>query len=211
MRIILYNILFVTGRLFSFFFSPNFNRKLCLLRSVVYTGWLSSQFKRIGTGCRLAGEITLVNGKHIVIGNKTVNGRRVILSAWHTYRDEHFQPSIIIGDNCNIGEGSHITAIDKVYVGNGVLTGKMITITDNSHGLFDPEDLSIAPITRRLRSKGPVIIEDNVWIGDKVVILPNVKIGKGAIIGANSVIVHDIPPYSTAVGVPGKVVKQLNK
>ena len=62
---------------------------------------------------------------------------------------------------------------------------------------------------RRLHSKGPIIIEDNVWIGENACILENVRIGKCSIIGANAVVTHDIPPYSVAVGVPAKVIKTI--
>jgi len=67
--------------------------------------------------------------------------------------------------------------------------------------------LSIPPKNRTLYSSGPVIIEDCVWIGDKVTILPNVRIGKNTIIGANSVVVKDIPGNCVAGGIPAKVIK----
>lgn len=59
---------------------------------------------------------------------------------------------------------------------------------------------------RRLGCKGPIIIEDNVWLCEGVVVLSGVRIGKSSIIGANSVVTHDIPPYSIAVGIPAKVI-----
>lgn len=60
-------------------------------------------------------------------------------------------------------------------------------------------------------SKGPVIIGQNVWVGDKATILPGVTIGDGAVIGANSVVTKDVPPYSIVGGNPAKVLKQLNR
>ena len=57
--------------------------------------------------------------------------------------------------------------------------------------------------------KCPVVIEDNVWIGEKASIMPGVHIGKGAIIAANSVVTHDVPAYAVVAGVPAKIVKQL--
>jgi acetyltransferase-like isoleucine patch superfamily enzyme len=107
----------------------------------------------------------------------------------------------------NIGEYCHITAINKITIGNGVLTGRWVTITDNSHGKTDKNSFSIPPAKRALYSAGAVIIEDNVWIGDKVTILPNVHIGKNAVIGANSVVTKDIPENSVVAGIPAKVVK----
>jgi lipopolysaccharide O-acetyltransferase len=55
------------------------------------------------------------------------------------------------------------------------------------------------------------IIEDNVWLGEFVSILPGVTIGKGNIIGANSVVTQDIPPYSIAVGTPARVAKRFDE
>ena len=54
-----------------------------------------------------------------------------------------------------------------------------------------------------------MIIGKNVWVGEKVTVLPGVHIGEGSIIGANSVVTHDIPPYSIAVGIPAKVIKTV--
>ena len=64
-------------------------------------------------------------------------------------------------------------------------------------------------MNRPLTSKGAVVIEDNVWLGDNVCVLSGITIGKGAIIGANSVVTHSIPPYSVAAGTPAKVIKQI--
>lgn len=56
-------------------------------------------------------------------------------------------------------------------------------------------------------TKGPIYIEDDVWIGQDVILLSGIRIGKGAIIGAGSVVAKDIPPFAIAVGNPAKVVK----
>jgi acetyltransferase-like isoleucine patch superfamily enzyme len=61
-----------------------------------------------------------------------------------------------------------------------------------------------------LKQPGPVIIEDEVWIGNGACILPNVTIGKHSIIGSNAVVTKDIPPYCVAAGVPAKIIKQYN-
>ena len=82
-------------------------------------------------------------------------------------------------------------------------------INDNSHGNICREELDLAPNLRPLTSKGPIIIEDNVWIGEMVCILSGVHIGKGAIIAAGSVVTKNVPPYTIVAGVPAKIVKQL--
>ena len=69
--------------------------------------------------------------------------------------------------------------------------------------------MMIGPLKRELKEYGPLIIEDNVWIGYKVTIIGGITIGTGAIIGANSVVTKDIPPYSVAAGIPARVIKSL--
>ena len=97
-----------------------------------------------------------------------------------------------------------------IYIGNNVLTGRYVYISDNSHGdTSDITQISIPPINRSLKSKGKVIIEDNVWIGERVCMLSGVKVGYGAIIVANSVVTKDVPPYSVSAGVPAKVLKTI--
>ena len=114
---------------------------------------------------------------------------------------------ICIGDNVSIGDYNHITATKGIIISDGVLTGRFVTISDNNHGNTDFESMHIRPENRQVVTKGEVTIGKNVWIGDKVTILSNVKIGEGSIIGANSVVTKDVPPFSIAVGVPAKVVK----
>jgi acetyltransferase-like isoleucine patch superfamily enzyme len=153
--------------------------------------------------------VTLFGGRHISIGDNVYLGIRGTLTSWYSYNGDIFNPSISIGDNTSIGDEYHITAINQIHIGCNVLMGKKITITDNSHGEIDFDSLLLSPIDRHLISKGAVIIEDNVWIGDKVTILPNIRIGKNAIIGANSVVTKDIPENSVAAGIPAGVIKIL--
>ena len=101
-------------------------------------------------------------------------------------------------------------SINRIKIGEGVLTGKFVTITDNSHGNpNDESESNISPVIRTVYSKGQVIIGNNVWIGDKATILPNVKIGDGCAIGANSVVTKDIPAYSIVGGNPARIIKTI--
>ena len=93
-------------------------------------------------------------------------------------------------------------------IGDNFLSGKWVTIVDNGHGETNQELLE-SPSQRKLFSKGPVIIGKNVWLGDKVTVLPGVTIGDGVVVGANSVVTKDIPAYSVACGNPAKVIKTL--
>ena len=80
--------------------------------------------------------------------------------------------------------------------------------SDNFHGNAKRDDLDSGVDKRVITSKGAVVIGDNVWIGRNACIMPNVTIGKGVIIGANSVVTHDIPPYSIVAGVPARIISK---
>lgn len=152
--------------------------------------------------------IKLIGGNYIRIGNMVKIGQLTTLSAW-VFDDSNKESRIVIGNNVTIGSFDHITAVNSIQIEDGVLLGKYVTITDNSHGEVSDKEIDINPLKRALFSKGAVIIEKNVWIGDKVTILPNVRIGKGTIVGANSVVTKDLPPYVVACGNPAKVIKKL--
>lgn len=131
----------------------------------------------MGKGLMINKDCYLLGGRYIEIGNNTGISKHAVLTCWDSYEGDKFTPSIKNGDNCSFGEYCHITAINAITIGNGVLTGRRVTITDNSHGASLPEEIDIRPAKRKLFSKGSVIIGDNVWIGDKATILAGVKSG----------------------------------
>lgn len=190
-------------------YSPQTKLKLIYFRDKLYTYYLSNSISKIGDHLLIMKPITLVGGSRIEIGRNVVIGRYSILTAFTKRMHQTFAPIIKIGDSCNFGEYNHITCINQITIGKGVLTGRWVTITDNSHGESTLSDLNIEPKKRDVISKGPVVINDDVWIGDKVTVLPNVNIGKGSIIAANSVVTKNIPPYCVAAGSPAKVIKNL--
>ena len=161
----------------------------------------------VAYGCDLEGW----GNKGIMIGNDTSIGKNCILGAWKVYNGRTYNPEIKIGNHCCIGEYNHITACDRIVIGDGVLTGRYVYISDNNHGNIEWDILQIRPINRDLSIKGPVIIGNNVWIGDKVSILSGVTIGDGAIIASNAVVTKDVPAYSVVGGVPAKVIKTIYK
>lgn len=130
-----------------------------------------------------------------------------IIETWRRFKNYNFDSSIIIGDNCSFGEFTHITSCNKVLIGRNVLIGRFVLITDNSHGSFF-DDLNIPPRDRTLYSKGPVIIKDNVWIGDKVSILSGVSIGENSIIATGAIVTKDVPANCIVAGCPAKIIKQ---
>ncbi len=177
-----------------------------LIKRAYITARKRNQFKQFGKGSLLAPGTKLYTPKYVSVGdNSSIMSHCII----ETCTIDENKPNLEIGNNVSIGEYSHITCANKITIGDGVLTGRFVLITDNSHGNNTKEVADIAPLAREIHSNGPVHIGENVWIGDKVTILPNVTIGKGSIIAANAVVTKDIPEYSVAAGIPAKIIKTI--
>lgn len=201
-------LFFLLGRLL-YLFSP-LKIQTDKIWRIIYAGYCSSKLKEMGRGTIIEPYMLgLTGGNYISIGDNCYIYKNVQISAWDSYQDQKFTPDITIGNNCGIGAYSHISAINGIHIGNNVRTGKNVLIIDNAHGASERELLDINPRQRPLVSKGPVVIEDNVWIGEKASIMPGVRIGRGSIIAANSVVTHDVPPYSVVGGNPAKIIKSL--
>lgn len=183
------------------------------IREVLYNRRICKQFGSVGRGTVIARPCMLQGGglKNVHIGNNTRIQSHSVLESWSKYGDQVFSPSIKIGDNCKFGEYFHLTSCNRITIGNGLLTGRFVLITDNSHGCLSMDYSDTPPISRPLESKGEVVIGNNVWLGDKVTILAGVQIGDNVIIGANSVVTKDIPSNSMAAGIPARVLKQVKK
>lgn len=149
--------------------------------------------------------------KNLKYGKGFTTGYRCRFDLLSEYKNE--EPTLVFGENCRIGDYVHITALEKVTIGNNALLASKIYITDTSHGEYNRiDDLSIpsvSPNDRPLVTQ-KVIIGNNVWIGENVVILSGVTIGDGCIIGANSVVTKSIPDNSIAAGSPATIKKRFN-
>lgn len=178
--------------------------------TLIYSGYISSKFKSCGNNFLIfPTTLDIRGGKYISLGNDVTIGRGVQILANDNFppTGQNFKPKISVGNNCSIGDYSHVTAINEIRIGNNVRMGKNILITDNAHGSSNYRLLSTPPNHRPLISKGPVIIEDNVWIGEKSCIMPGVHIGTGAIIGASAVVTKDVPPFAVVGGNPARIIK----
>lgn len=196
------------GRIYAVIFPPTLCNALRSVSSYVYTGYQSHRFHRWGKGSVMAWGVRLTHPEDISVGEDTEFYREVCLTANNIYHPG--QPVIKIGYHCIIGARTHITAINGIEIGDYLLTGDNVLITDNAHGSSNYEMLNIPPTDRSLVSKGGVKIGDYVWVGDKVTILPGVTIGSNVIIGANSVVTTDIPDNCVVAGIPAKMVKRMD-
>lgn len=178
----------------------------------IFNKHIRTLFKSCGEGISISPSFVYMGLNNVSIGNNFRAGERLKLRTFDSWGTLKYTPQITIGDNVNIETDCHISAINKVLIGNNVLMASFVYISDHSHGNVNEmceEALFSPPIERPLYSKGPIIIEDNVWLGEKTSVMPGVHIGCGAIIGANSVVTKDIPAYAVAVGAPAKVIKML--
>lgn len=207
MKIILKHVLYSIVYVFHSIFNYGMIKRLSHCIDVLYSYWIRFEFKGCASSVFFYRYIKLKGGGYITINSHTTFGKSCILTAWNRYQGIKYTPKIVIGENCCFGEYNHITSINSIKIGSGVLTGRWVTITDNSHGMTDFSTLKIKPIKRNLYSKGPVVIGNNVWIGDKSTILPGVTIGDGSVIAANSVVTKSVPAYSVVGGNPARILK----
>ncbi len=146
--------------------------------------------------------------KYVSIGNNTQIKAGSRIQCDDNYRGQMLKPCLQIGDRCGIGY--HFTAFvyDNIEIGNDVSIADNVMLTSENHGI-NPEGnvpFGLQPLTT-----APIRIGDWVWLAKNVCVMPGVTIGERTVIGANSVVTHDIPPYSIAVGAPAKVIKKWNK
>lgn len=109
---------------------------------------------------------------------------------------------LILGDNSGVGKKSVVSG--SVIIGKDVMMGPECYIYTRNH--------NFASVEKPMRLQGystikKVVIEDDVWIGARVTILPGIRIGKGAIIGAASVVTKNVPEYAVVAGNPAKIIK----
>jgi len=123
--------------------------------------------------------------------------------------------NIKIGNWCFVGENSRIWSSVKVEIGDNVLISHNVNIIDNSSHPLDPKERHADFV--HIRTNGlqenvniaeeAITIESNAWIGFNATVMKGVRIGNGAIIGANTVITKDVPPYAVVVGNPQRIIK----
>lgn len=151
--------------------------------------------------------VVINNPKHVHLGHNVGIGKGAFFLPVISYCSHRYNPSIIIGEGTWIGKGCSIAAINCVEIGKHVLFAGQVHITDHSHGY---EDITRPISPQELTTKGPVIIEDDCWLGYSCEILSGVHIGKHCVVAARAVVTKDVPDYSIVAGNPARIVKQYN-
>lgn len=165
----------------------------------------------VGKRCVFDRTVIIRGARHLSFGEGCAFGPRCRIEAWDSRPGtaENFDPKIKFGNNVSVTASCHIGAINSIEIGDNALIGTGVVIIDHGHGRVCSDEVGVPPIDRTLYSKGPVKVGRNVWIGEYAVILPGVVIGDEAVIGACSVVTHDVPSRAVVGGNPAKVLKAL--
>ncbi|MBB3364152.1 acetyltransferase-like isoleucine patch superfamily enzyme [Mitsuaria sp. BK045] len=177
-------------------------RRLC-------SALVASRFGHAPGHVYLGKDCIVVGHRHIRLEGRLVALARNRIEAIDRHGSHRFTPRLQIGDNVSMEYDCHIGCVNEVSIGARVLMASRVYISDHAHGGTTAQDLALPPNARPVVSKGPVIIEDDVWLGEGVAVMPGVRIGRASVIGANAVVTRDIPPFSVAVGAPARVIKTL--
>jgi acetyltransferase-like isoleucine patch superfamily enzyme len=161
--------------------------------------WYLRRANQIGARVRLRGRPAVTARGNLVIGDRvqlvsTVARLELVAEAGATLE---------IGERSLINFGCSIVALQRVTIGARSLIGPHCMIMDTGFHDVDPERRLQPPIAQ------PITIGENVWLGARVIVMPGVNIGEDSVVGIGSVVTHDVPPRSVAVGVPARVVRRL--
>lgn len=144
---------------------------------------------------RLTGSIPLHHVRRLIyrLAGMEIGWR----SAIHMGARFYDPKNIVIGEDTIIGEDAILDGRSKLKIGNHVDIATGVMIYNAQHEI---EDEYFSP------SLAPVVVEDYVFIGPRVIIQPGVTIGRGAVVAAGAVVVSDVPPYAIVGGVPAKII-----
>ncbi len=189
-------------------FSGFFGRLISILRSK-----LIRRRHKYSLGFYIDWSTSWLVRDNALIGTNFIAGKRCRIETVSEYNKIKYDPILYIGKNVNINDDVHIGCVCSIFIGDDVLMASKIYISDHDHGSYEgvnSDSPESSPSSRSLNS-APVVIGNNVWIGEMVCILPGVTIGSGSIIGAGAIVTKNIPENSIAVGVPAKVIKVYDK
>ncbi len=160
-------------------------------------------FRHLGTNSFVLSPLQIDGVENITLGNDVTVHRGTWLAAMPLLnKDVELQ----INDGVTIGHYNHIYATQSIVIEKDVLTADKVYISDNLH-TYEAIDIPVSK--QEVKQCNPVVIGEGSWLGENVCVI-GVTIGKHCVIGANSVVTHNIPDYSVAVGAPARVIKQYD-
>jgi acetyltransferase-like isoleucine patch superfamily enzyme len=167
--------------------------------------FIAPQFDSLGSIPEIAHPRSLVIfGRNIHLGKYAqiicASDNCVRLTTWPSKQAD---AEIVIGDYCLISPGVRISAAESIRIGDNCMFAANVIVSDSDwHGIYNR--------IRPFRCTKPVVIENNVWLGERVIINKGVTIGENSVVGAGSIVTKSIPANSVAAGNPARIIKTIN-
>jgi acetyltransferase-like isoleucine patch superfamily enzyme len=164
-------------------------------------------FGQFGSGSVIRHPAKIWNKGAIKIGRNVFVAENSFFAVTRSNGGIRYQPRLIIGDNVSIGQSFFVACIDEIVIENDVLLSDRVFISDHIHGFRETE---VPIIRQKLIPRGKVRICSGSFIGINAVIMPGVTIGRNAVVGASSVVHHDVPDCSVVMGNPARIIRQYD-
>jgi len=208
-RLLISSIIFNLFKLIGYFKFPSYHPYFRSAMNNARAGYWSIRVRKMGKGVQIDSKV-LIRGDplNLEIGDYSYIDTNVHLEIYKKIKIGNY---VHLANGVYIQSGSEVIIGDFACVANGTkiyASSNTYKAPDNRENLFLLSMSSSAPATLQYIEHSPVTIDEYAFIGLNCVILPGIKIGKGAIIGAGSVVTRDVPPYMIAVGSPARIVKK---
>jgi acetyltransferase-like isoleucine patch superfamily enzyme len=167
--------------------------------ALINARWQLRGIEQVGSRPRVWGKVNVTNHGMITIGSRLRMRSRIVAVDLFTGP----QGLLEIGDEVFINFGCSFAALQNIRIQSRCSIGPYVFIMDNNFHKVEPEQRNLLPESL------PVVIEENVWLGARVTVLPGVTIGRDSVIGAGSVVTENIAPRTVAAGIPARVIRTL--
>jgi acetyltransferase-like isoleucine patch superfamily enzyme len=168
-------------------------------RAMLQARWYLRHADEVGARVRLRGRPAVTNHGRMIIGERVQ-----LVSTIATLELVSDTGGLLeIGPRTLVNFGCSLVATELVHIGAHCHIGPYTMMLDNDFHRVEPERRLERPPSK------PIIVEDNVWIGARVILMSGVSVGRDACVGAGSVVTGDVPPRTLAAGVPARVIREL--
>ncbi len=163
-------------------------------------------YKKLGKKAVFFKPIRVYGKKYISLGENVRFGEYARIEALDSRRGQKFNPEIVIGSGTTFEQYAHITCASKLYIGKNCTFTSRVMVTTISHK-YDNVNQTI--LNNDLETSD-VIIGNNCFFGMDTKVFPGVTIGDNVIVGANAIVMNDLPSYTVCVGIPARPIKKYN-
>ena len=160
--------------------------------------------RNVGDHCYIDETVQVLGWRRVRIGHHTVIGE----NTWINVNERAgAEAAVTIGDNCFIARRNFFSAGAHITIGDYCLTGPDCHFIGAGHDFSSP----FTPVAlREVKPDAVIEVGANCWFGSSVIVMENVRIGFGCILGAGALITRDCPPFSVLVGSPARVIKRFD-